>query len=585
MFTLKIQNNRGELYELTHDPERYKVMKITGLTLPPCNVNTSTAGTQDGEEYNSSHLEKRNLVITLALEGDIEASRQRLYRIFPLHSPVKVFFKNQNRDVTIDGYVETIDGDLFATREMMQISLICPQPYFEDLTGIYCEMGHELIGFSFPFGIPAEGMVIAGIYQNPVQQVWNNGTTDVGFIADVSVDSLDEPSLTVSSTESRSAPYLASHYALLEGDDVFDALDLTAQTLNVYVNGVLKIPETDYERDLIIRQSGHKNLWMNFPDGGLTNAAVTTETITVQGKSITDMRYWVSEEFTLATYEHIEVIVRGVPAWFDLDTDCIVVAYTSEGDVGRVIPANITAEHMLDGTYTLTLTFEFAHYEGTKKAECRIFGSVSKVDVHDDTITRTTSLGTWNLGSYRNWILSPTLPVYTAKDIFRMYIGTELTDDSDYDFETVTKVSDSSETLLLQLKGDKRITSAVTFEVISSIAGDDIHDYTQAQIDDGMCLVDNLTLTNLTTDEYMAFPDVQFRNGDKFTISTVQGNLYVTVTASGWMPVGKSLLYEVLRNGQFFKLVPGENRLGFTADSNVEYVSCNLRAKKLYGGV
>lgn len=580
MFTLKVQNNRGELYELTHDRDHYTVLNVSGLTLPHCNVNTSTSGTQDGEEYNSSHLEKRNLVITMALEGDIEASRQRLYRIFPLHSTVKVFFKNHNRDVTIDGYVETIDGDLFATREMMQISLICPQPYFEDLTGIYCEMGHELIGFSFPFGIPAEGMVIAGIYQNPVQQVWNNGTADVGFIADVSVDSLDEPALTISRTESQSAHYLASHYALLSGNDVFDELDLTAQTLNVYVNGVLKIPETDYERDLIIRQSGHKYLWMDFPDGGLINAAITTETITVVGKNVTDMRYWVSDEFQLYTGKRL---ISGVPAWFDLDSDCIVVAYTS-GAVGRAVPTNITADRQLDGTYKLTLTF--ANQDGSKNAECQIFGSVSKVDVHDDTIIRTTSSGTWNIGSYRDWILSPNLPVYTANDIFRVYIGTELLSGSDYHFETVTKLSDNSETTLFDLNDDSGfITSTVTFESITSLEGFDIHDYTQAQIDAGLCLVDNLTLTNLTTGEYMAFPDVQFRNGDKFTISTVQGNLYVTVTESDWMPVGKSLLYEVLRHGQFFKLFPGENRLCFTADSNLGYISCSLRAKKLYGGV
>lgn len=579
MFTLKVQNNRGELYELTHDRDHYTVLNVSGLTLPHCNVNTSTSGTQDGEEYNSSHLEKRNLVITLALEGDIEASRQRLYRIFPLHSPVKVFFRNHNRDVMIDGYVETIDGDLFATREMMQISLICPQPYFEDLTGIYCEMGHELIGFSFPFSIPAEGMVIAGIYQNPVQQVFNNGTADVGFVADVSVDSIDEPALTATTETSETATDMRRHCACLEATSdtsFFTTMDFSTQTVNITINGTLCTAGTDYTADLLTFPDNHKDLWLESLGPDLTNANIYIEKIVVVGQSITDMRYWVSDEFRV--FNGTKEIV-GVPSWFDLETDCIVIAFLS-GEVGRLIPNNTVAEQQPDGTYRIVFTI--SGEPGTNTAECRIFGSVSKVDVHDATIRRKQIH--WGMYPYRNYILSPTVPAHTALDVFRVYNGTTILESADYSFDTVTK-SDGTTAQYFWLTGDGKINPAITFEVISSIAGDDIHDYTQTQIDEGMCLVDNLTLTNLTTGEYMAFPDVQFRNGDKFTISTVQGNLYVTVTESDWMPVGKSLLYEVLRHGQFFKLFPGENRLCFTADSNLGYISCSLRAKKLYGGV
>lgn len=577
MFTLKVQNNRGELYELTHDRDHYTVLNVSGLTLPHCNVNTSTSGTQDGEEYNSSHLEKRNLVITMALEGDIEASRQRLYRIFPLHSPVKVFFKNHNRDVMIDGYVETIDGDLFATREMMQISIICPQPYWEDLIDIYCEFGHELIGFSFPFSIPAEGMVIAGIYQNPVQQVWNNGTADVGFIADVSVDSIDEPALTATTETSETATEMRRHCACLEANDTsfFATMDFSTQTVNITINGTLCTAGTDYTADLLTFPDNHKDIWLESLGPDLTNASIYIEKIVVVGQSITDMRYFCSDTVPALNY----ILVKDVPSWFDLDRDCIVFAYMS-GEVGRRIPTSMTAEQQSDGTYFLRAYFSSSETYNT--VECRIFGSVSKVDVHDATIRRKQIY--WSIYPYRNYILSPTVPAHTALDVFRVYNGTTILESADYSFDTVTK-SDGTTAQYFWLAGDGKINPAITFEVIKSIAGDDIHDYTQTQIDEGMCLVDNLTLTNLTTGEYMAFPDVQFRNGDKFTISTVQGNLYVTVTESDWMHVGKSLLYEVLRHGQFFKLIPGENRLCFTADSNLGYISCSLRAKKLYGGV
>lgn len=577
MFTLKIQNNRGELYELTHDREHYTVLNVGGLTLPECNVNTSSAGTQDGEEYNSSHLNRRNLVITLQIEGDIETNRQKLYRIFPLHSPVTVFFKNKNRDVTIEGYVEGITGDPFVMREVMQVSLICPHPFWEDLIGIYCEFGHELIGFSFPFNISAEGMVIAGIYQNPVQQVFNNGTADVGFVADVSVDSLDEPTLTATTETSETAAEMRRHCVCLEANSdtsFFGTMDFSTQTVNITINGTLCTAGTDYTADLLTFPDNHKDLWLESLGPDLTNASVYIEKIVVDGQNITDMRYFCSNTMTISSY----VVITGIPSWFDLEKDCIVFAYVS-GSIGRKVPTNMTAEQQSDGTYILRAEFTA---EIEKTVECRIYGSVSKVDVHDATIYRKQLY--WGLYPYRSYILSPTVPAYTASDIFRVYNGTELLESTDYEFKTVTK-SDGTTAQYFELTGDGKINPAITFEVIKSIAGDDVHDYTQTQIDEGMCLVDGLTFTNMTTGASMSFPDIQFRNGDKFTISTVQGNLYVTVTESDWMPPGKSLLYEVLRHGQFFKLVPGENRLCFTADSNLGYISCSLRAKKLYGGV
>lgn len=105
MYTLKIQNASGELYELTHNPDQYLIEKITGLTTVRNTVNLSTAGTTAGGKFNSSHLESRNIVIYLVLCGDIEANRQLLYRIFPRDSEITVFFKNANRDVKIGARV------------------------------------------------------------------------------------------------------------------------------------------------------------------------------------------------------------------------------------------------------------------------------------------------------------------------------------------------------------------------------------------------------------------------------------------------------------------------------------------------
>ncbi|MBD5143002.1 MAG: phage tail family protein [Ruminococcus sp.] len=185
MFTLKIENTRGEIFELTNDETNYAVIGVSGLTRPDTTVNTSS-GVSDGEYYNSSKVGMRNIVIDILLRGDIETNRQRLYKIFPLKTACTVYFKNYNRDVKIKGYVEVLDGDLFVEQEQIQISIICPQPYFESLKTLYTELSKIMRLFEFPFCI-TEPIPFSEKRNLPLCSILNNGDTTCGVILTISI--------------------------------------------------------------------------------------------------------------------------------------------------------------------------------------------------------------------------------------------------------------------------------------------------------------------------------------------------------------------------------------------------------------
>ena len=188
MYTLKIQNSAGELFELTHNRSQYSLIHVAGLAPPKANINTSAAGTIDGEFYNSARVNMRNIVLTVVIEGDIEANRQHLYRIFPIKSPCTVFFKNRNMDVKIDGYVEIVDGDLFSVREQMQISILCPRPFWSALGLVAYELSTTVAMFSFPFSIAATpGVPISEYTQQPTITIHNDGSVPCGFTADIEI--------------------------------------------------------------------------------------------------------------------------------------------------------------------------------------------------------------------------------------------------------------------------------------------------------------------------------------------------------------------------------------------------------------
>lgn len=184
MFTLKIENTNGDIFELTHNSPNYYVTHIDGLTPPPTVVNTATAGVIDGTFFNSARVEQRNIVITLYINGNIEANRQQLYKIFPRKTPCTVYFKNQNRDVKIVGYVETLDGDLFVQREQIQISIICPRPYWEALSQLYNELSKIIARFEFPFSI-VEPIPFSEINDVPICTINNTGDAACGTIIDI----------------------------------------------------------------------------------------------------------------------------------------------------------------------------------------------------------------------------------------------------------------------------------------------------------------------------------------------------------------------------------------------------------------
>lgn len=188
MFTLKIENTNGEIFELSHNTQNYAVVGVQGLTRPQTAINTAVGGGLDGAFFNSARVEMRNIVIDIILNGDIEANRQQLYRIFPQKTQCTVYFKNQNRNVKISGYVETLGGDLFSKREQMQISILCPRPFWEDMNVIYTELSKILSAFEFPFAIAeTPGVPMSEIVDFPVCVVDNGGDIPCGCIITINI--------------------------------------------------------------------------------------------------------------------------------------------------------------------------------------------------------------------------------------------------------------------------------------------------------------------------------------------------------------------------------------------------------------
>lgn len=184
MYEISVKNASGEVLNLSTSKD-YIVYKIDGLAPPKAKISSSVNAIDDGSKINNTRLEDRNIVIYTTIEGDVEKNRINLYKYFPLKSNVTIMFKNGTRDVEIDGVVEVIECNLFAKKQVAQISIICPKTYFHS-SEVYTESFSDVqLLFSFPFSIGENGIPFSSINQNIRKSIVYTGDIHTGIIIEL----------------------------------------------------------------------------------------------------------------------------------------------------------------------------------------------------------------------------------------------------------------------------------------------------------------------------------------------------------------------------------------------------------------
>lgn len=184
MFSLTVENINGEKLQLTNN-DNYAVTSITGLNPAPANINTSKLATNDGSIFNSSSVNQRNIVITVYIMRSIERNRIALYKFFKPKHYVKIYYTNDSRNVFIEGYVETFEGDLFSQSENFQMSIICPSPFFKSVEQTSVTLSNMTSMFKFPFSIAEEGVPFSQIDEINMATLTNSGDVESGLIIDM----------------------------------------------------------------------------------------------------------------------------------------------------------------------------------------------------------------------------------------------------------------------------------------------------------------------------------------------------------------------------------------------------------------
>lgn len=248
--SITVTNHLGD--ELTLELERpeksgFLVKSITGLGPVNANINTTELST-DGSIFNSARISSRNIVMDLAFlwNPTIEEMRLKSYKYFPVKKPIVFKIETDSRVCEIVGYIESNEPAIFSSQCGCQVSIICPEPYFQSVeinTTVF--YGVEPT-FEFPFESTEDGEIETGNIKNKSEEVVTYyGDADIGVSILIHVTN-SPGNINIYNTQTREQMHIndakittMTGSALKTGDDIIITTSTGNKRISLRREGVL----------------------------------------------------------------------------------------------------------------------------------------------------------------------------------------------------------------------------------------------------------------------------------------------------------------------------------------------------------
>lgn len=137
--SLWVRNQNGAHLDLplrtSIEESNIAIYNVEGLGSPVATVNGTGGPGFDGIRVNSIRTDARHITLSLAIpnSGEVEElARALIYQHFPVKQYITLGVKTDERDVSINAFVEQNEMSEFSQVEGSTISLFCPDPYFVD---------------------------------------------------------------------------------------------------------------------------------------------------------------------------------------------------------------------------------------------------------------------------------------------------------------------------------------------------------------------------------------------------------------------------------------------------------------------
>ena len=147
---------RGDVLPLANN-EYFILSNIDGQTIAETDISTVTISGIDGDTVNNVQATPRGIVLDLYVRSgvDVEEAKRHILKVVKLKQRGKLLWTQNGRTVVISGIVEAIDMPRWTNQTVMQITLYCNQPFWEDVDDIVQQI-NEAINLHYFTSDPAD---------------------------------------------------------------------------------------------------------------------------------------------------------------------------------------------------------------------------------------------------------------------------------------------------------------------------------------------------------------------------------------------------------------------------------------------
>lgn len=200
MLQLDFISARGGILPLVNN-ENFALTGCDGMTQTYISLSASSVPSMDGDYINNAQAQYRPIVLYLEPRADKNVEEVKRLILSYVKPKIKgtLHCVLNKRDIIITGIVERIEMPRFTDNCVMQISMYCSQPYWEDIEEIVTKIKliKDLHYFPIEDGgiaFPAEGIPF-GVYDTSrIVTYTNTGDVAVGVtITIIALDTVTNP--------------------------------------------------------------------------------------------------------------------------------------------------------------------------------------------------------------------------------------------------------------------------------------------------------------------------------------------------------------------------------------------------------
>jgi hypothetical protein len=188
MLKLDFISARGDTMPLANNP-LFHLAHIDGHTAASTSIASAVVGGIDGDTVNNIQATPRTIIIDLQIRNgvDVEKAKREILKVVKLKQQGGLIWTQNERTVVISGIVEAVVMPRWTNAAVMQITLHCEQPFWEDIDDVIKQISEAISLHYFtnsPVGMlyfPEDGLPLGEYDTIRTKSFHNDGDVAVGL--------------------------------------------------------------------------------------------------------------------------------------------------------------------------------------------------------------------------------------------------------------------------------------------------------------------------------------------------------------------------------------------------------------------